>query len=123
MKIRFWIPLCLYAGVIFYMSSLAKPLPEIDMPQFDKVLHLIEYSVFGFLAARAFRNSTNEMFIRNCAIIGIAITLLYGISDEIHQFFVPGRSFSIFDMLMDGIGGMIGVKLYVKYKPFQRDAV
>ena len=62
---RYWLPLYLYAGIIFYMSSLSHPLPKVSIPYFDKFLHLIEYGVFGILAARAFKNSPREKLNRN----------------------------------------------------------
>ena len=60
---RYWGPLCGYAGLIFYLSS--QPHPEADLPSFvglfsDKVLHGIEYAVFGGLCYVALRWGTNE---------------------------------------------------------------
>jgi len=43
----------------------------------------------------------------------VLATLLYGISDEFHQFFVPGRSFETFDVMADTIGGAIGGTVYL----------
>ena len=110
--IKYWAPLYLYAALIFFTSSLSGPLPKLDVPQLDKLIHLIEYAIFGLLASRAFRNSYRQAFLKNYKILAILLALVYGISDEFHQLFVPGRDFSIFDMVFDGIGGMLGAFVY-----------
>ncbi|MBH0197595.1 MAG: hypothetical protein HP494_18860, partial [Nitrospira sp.] len=53
--LRYWVPVCAYAGLIFYLSS--QPHPEDDLPLFvlsfsDKALHVIEYAVLGGLCYR-----------------------------------------------------------------------
>jgi VanZ family protein len=50
--LKFWFPLIFYSGIIFYASSwpnFKTPLPDTG---FDKILHLLEYMPFGFLAAQ-----------------------------------------------------------------------
>jgi VanZ family protein len=44
----------------------------------------------------------------------VALTLGYGITDEIHQMFVPGRIASVADILADITGGMLGAWIYLK---------
>ena len=116
--LKYWAPLCLYAGIIFYMSSLSHPLPRISIPYFDKVLHIVEYSIFGILTARALKNSLPAVLNKNFIILAILITLAYGASDEFHQIFVPFRTCDIFDLTADLIGGTIGVIFYGKYRAF-----
>jgi VanZ family protein len=41
-------------------------------------------------------------------VAAVVISTLYGVSDEYHQLFVPGRSFDVFDMLADFIGSVVG---------------
>ena len=115
--LKYWFPLCIYAGIIFYLSSIPKPLPEISIPFFDKVLHICEYIVFGILAARAFKNSPREAFIKNFKLFAVLISIFYGISDEFHQGFVSERQSSILDMVADGIGGILGVIFYGRNNP------
>jgi VanZ family protein len=113
--LKYWLPLYIYAGIIFYVSSISKPLPEVDIPLFDKILHISEYAVLGLLAARAFRNSSRKTLIENFKICGVFVTVLYGISDEFHQVFISDRQFSIFDIFADGIGGILGAFVYGRY--------
>ncbi|MDH4237745.1 MAG: hypothetical protein OEV17_10915, partial [Nitrospira sp.] len=65
--LRYWGPVCGYAGLIFFLSSQSHP--EEDLPSFvglvsDKVLHIIEYAVLGSLCYRALRWGTNESYGR-----------------------------------------------------------
>jgi VanZ family protein len=45
--------------------------------------------------------------------VSILFCILYGISDEIHQYFVPSRQADVMDALFDGLGGALGVVLYL----------
>jgi len=114
---KYWLPLYIYAAVIFYISSRQTPLSGIDIPFLDNALHIGEYMIFGFLACRAFRSSPRKLFLENFKIFAILVSLLYGVSDEIHQLSVPTRQFSALDIFADGIGGMLGVFVYGKYCP------
>jgi VanZ family protein len=108
----YWMPVALYAGAIFYLS--AQPHPEEQLPSFllkdvsDKVLHLLEYSVLGALCYRAFRWGLNGQVAARALIIAIVAASLYGVTDEVHQLFVPFRESSWLDWLADTIGAAIG---------------
>ena len=103
--------------MIFYVSGISRPLPGVSIPLLDKFLHICEYAVFGILAARAFKNSSRKTFFENFKIFAIIVSIVYGISDEFHQSFIPLRQFSMLDMMADGIGGVVGVILYGKCNP------
>lgn len=50
--LKFWFPVIIYAMLIFWGSSLERPFEiDIEIIGFDKILHLLEYAVFGFLLA------------------------------------------------------------------------
>ncbi len=115
---KYWLPLYLYAGIIFYVSSIPKPLPDISIPYFDKFLHVIEYAIFGILAARAFKNSGRKVLCENFIMLAILASAAYGASDELHQFFVSYRSCDVFDIAVDLIGGTIGAIFYGKHCAF-----
>ena len=114
----YWLPLYIYAGLIFCMSSLPHPLPKISIPYFDKFLHSIEYAVFGILASRAFKSSDQEVLYKNFIILAILASVTYGASDELHQLFVSCRNCDFFDLAADLIGGIIGAVSYGKYLAF-----
>lgn len=109
---RYWMPVCAYAGLIFYLSS--QPHPEEDLPSFvmsfsDKVLHLVEYAVLGGLCYRALRWGTNGPWANAAFPLAVLFTSLYGISDEIHQSFVPFRDSNWLDWVADTIGAALSV--------------
>lgn len=117
---KYWAPLYLYAGIIFYISGISRPLPEVTIPFFDKALHVGEYALFGLLAARAFKNSSRKILFENFKIMAVLTAFLYGVSDEIHQSFIAERQFSIFDMFADAVGGTVGTVIYGGYTSFSR---
>ena len=101
-----WLLSISYAALIFYLSSYSMPpQPQIvvRIPAYFK--HIIEYSIFGFLLLASFRSNTITR--KNALLIAISVAIFYGISDEFHQFFVPGRVFSLSDISADAIGSFI----------------
>ena len=108
----YWAPVALYAGVIFYLS--AQSHPEDDLPSFlfkevsDKVLHAVEYGILAVLCYRAFRWAAGSAIARQAVVLAILTASVYGITDEVHQAFVPLRESSWQDWLADTIGAAIG---------------
>lgn len=100
----------------------------------DKVEHFLLYFGLGCLVYGAFRKSlplnpclshavervgnvvvqvfkkerVDDNFSLRYGLVAITFLfiVLYGLSDEIHQYFVPGRSSSVFDLLVDSAGGL-----------------
>ncbi len=111
---RYWGPVCGYAVLIFYLS--AQSHPEQALPSFfqlvnDKIVHAIEYAVLGGLCYRAFRWGTNGSWARQAIIHAIVLASLYGMSDELHQWFVPFRQSSWQDWMADVMGSTIGAMM------------
>ena len=108
----YWVPVALYAGAIFYLSSQSHP--EEQLPSFllkdvsDKVLHAVEYAVLGGLCYRAFRWGASGQVASHAFLFAIVTASLYGMTDEGHQFFVPFRESSWQDWLADTAGAAIG---------------
>ena len=108
----YWLPVALYAGAIFYLS--AQSHPEEQLPSFllkdvsDKVLHAVEYGILGLLCYRAFRWAAGPAVAQQAVVLAIVTASVYGITDEVHQFFVPFRESSWLDWLADTIGAAIG---------------
>ena len=113
---KFWFPLVLYSGIIFYISSRPNLKPPLEGFSIDKIFHLGEYIPFGFLLARAFWGLKQQISDKKLTLIAILGSCLYGMSDEYHQSFVPGRFASGLDVLADTLGGFIGALLFVKLK-------
>ncbi len=78
-----------------------------------KAGHLTEYAILALLAARAFRTSSHEL-LRNCWFwISLLFVVAYSLSDEFHQSFVPSRTASIYDSMIDSVGGLTALVLLV----------
>ncbi|MFH1064898.1 MAG: VanZ family protein [Nanoarchaeota archaeon] len=109
----YWLPVMIYAGVIFYLSSLSQPLPEggLEFARKDLVLHALEYFILAALLLRALLFSG----IRRPYLYSIVLSALYGVSDEVHQLFVSGRVFSNWDMMADAFGACL-VLLFLLHK-------
>ncbi|MFH1360975.1 MAG: VanZ family protein [Candidatus Omnitrophota bacterium] len=111
--LKFWFPVLLYSGIIFYVSGLPNVKTPAPWPLFDKFLHILEYAVLGFLFARALFHSAPGAYSQHKIILTTLIfCLFYGVSDEVHQLFVIGRDASLFDVLADGLGGLLGGVLF-----------
>ena len=111
-----WFVLILYMSVIFYYSSQEridfldkKPFSYIKVLR-DKTLHVIEYFILALLTKNAFK--TNKFLNENLFLYSILFSTLYGISDEFHQLFVPGREFSFYDIFVDFVGS--GLIIFLK---------
>ena len=74
-----------------------------------KIAHFTEYAILGFLAARAFRNSPHPAIKQRWFLICVALVVIYALLDEYHQSFVPSRTASIFDSMIDMMGGLIAL--------------
>jgi len=110
---KFWMPVILYAGFIFYMSSLPTTgMPRL-FPQADKVIHIAEYALFAWLLARAIKYSFQNLDRTKLYHIVVLMSFIYGVSDEFHQSFVATRIASGWDVVADTIGAILGVFLFL----------
>jgi VanZ family protein len=109
--LRYWGPVCGYAGLIFYLSAQSHPETHLPFVTYfsDNVLHALEYAVLGALCYRAVRGSGSESWRRLAIPTAILLASLYGASDEVHQAFVPFRDSNWLDWLADTIGAALGV--------------
>lgn len=103
-----WLPVFLWAGIIFFLSSLTNP----KASQFfiwdfviKKIAHMSEYAILFLIILRATKKNW---------VLSLVLTVLYSISDEIHQGFIPGRTPAIYDIGLDTSGA--GIAGYVIWK-------
>ena len=99
----------MWAGVIFAGSSIhGNDLPNLEILGTDKLIHLSVFYCFGLLVYMAMEPKTKiNSFPSGRILLMIAITVLYGILDEVHQGFVPGRTVDSWDVAADALGGML----------------
>jgi VanZ family protein len=96
-----------WAGALYYLSAQ----PGIDKPDLfihqDKILHFVAFGLLGFLTMGTIR--ARGQIYRNWQVwLVVLLVGLYGIVDEFHQYFVPGRDASIYDIAADMAGGIMG---------------
>ena len=117
----YWVPVALYAGMIFYLSSQSHPeeqLPSLVFEEVsDKVLHAVEYGILSLLCYRAFRWGVSGQVASHALLFAIVAASLYGITDEVHQLFVPFRESGWQDWLADTIGAIIGATSWRFIRP------
>jgi VanZ family protein len=93
------------------LTSWPKP-PEIpivsSVPNFDKLIHIILYGVEGFLLYRAVRwpGTARGSTLRVLWIV--AVMAVWGVLDEVHQYWIPGRSMEGGDVVADVCGATVG---------------
>ena len=95
-----------WMGLIFALSSLpGRRLPHL-LHGTDKLIHATEYAVLGALLLAVFR--AQGVSARWLIPLAVLCGGLYGLTDEWHQSFVPGRDASLWDALADTVGSTLG---------------
>ncbi len=74
--------------------------------------HLTEYALLALLTARAFLTSSRELLRSRWFWCALLVVVVYALSDEFHQSFVPSRTASIYDSMIDSGGGLVGLLVY-----------
>ena len=114
LKVLRWLPAIFIGCCSWYLSSQPHvPLPDFNMS--DKVVHLACFAGFAFFTALAFfgiRSPDDKRSWLKRIFLPALVISIYGIIDEIHQSFVPGRSCSFLDWCADTIGAIIGSSLF-----------
>lgn len=124
---RHWLPVVIWMAVIFLFSSQPYSgamsesyLGDLNVPV-RKCAHMFEYFVLFLLSARAFRQSP-RFWCEHANLLAVLLCIFYAASDEWHQSFVPGRSSSIGDALVDllGVALAFGFTLFRKRITYQK---
>ncbi len=106
------LPALLVMAGIFFMSHLpGKDVPLPPVFGIDKLLHAGAYAVLARTIFFALDPRPAGRPSRGLCLLVVALTVLYGISDEFHQSFVPGRFPSGWDVAADAVGGLLAVWL------------
>lgn len=91
---------------------------KIDIAHFvvRKAAHFTEYAIFAFFAVRAFATSSHETLRHGFFYVTLILVVVYSLSDELHQSFVPSRTGSIYDTFIDISGGLTALIVYVVWR-------
>jgi len=118
--VRYWGPVLLYMGLIFWSSSRERPGVLSAAP--DYMLHATAYAGLAVVSVRALAKRLFSGLNAAHVVGGIAVAVLYGISDEWHQLHVPGRDGSRLDVLADFVGASLGGALLMAVSTLNRTA-
>jgi len=100
-----WILTLLYMALIYFLSSLHTVHIPGSFEYMDKVIHALAYAPLAYLLYRALKGSGMQRYV---ILAAFALTVIYGSSDELHQYFVPGRTPDLWDLAADSAGAFIG---------------
>jgi VanZ family protein len=102
-----WLPALAWMGVIFWLSS-QQIAPPSGHPLLDGLIsaaaHVVEYGTLALLLHHAVSGSSTKR-----TLLTFGLTMLYAITDEWHQSFVPTRDPSLLDLTVDAISGAIAL--------------
>jgi VanZ family protein len=113
-------PVLLWMGLIFFLSSRSRLIEfaeSVDDRLFYKTAHFIAYAFLTWLWWRAISPSRRATWLLLLGAWGLST--LYGVTDEFHQYFVPGRSAKLTDVLIDAAGGLT-MLLFLRMLPWLR---
>jgi VanZ family protein len=99
------VPLIFWMTLIFMLSAqsrLIKIEDAADEKIFYKTAHFVAYAILAWLWWRALAPQRQAAW--SVLLLAFVLTALYGISDEVHQRFVPGRHGQVADVLFDAAG-------------------
>jgi VanZ family protein len=105
---RPWIPALVWSVFLFELSTIpGSAIPEVSVPQLDKLVHGVLYMVLGFFCARGLAATTS---LSPAALVAVATALgaAYGVTDELHQLLTPRRSSDWHDVVADTVGAFVG---------------
>lgn len=112
--------LAAYCALIFFLSSQSKlPMPMLFSGE-DKLIHALAYALMGLLAWMTFSREQRPLVI--VFLVSVVFCSLYGLSDEWHQSFVPGRDASLGDWLADTTGAVLMATVMFRLSRRQQSA-
>jgi VanZ family protein len=109
---KFWLPVLLCMGVIFYASSVSGSDIPLLFPFQDILFHFIIYMLLAVSFSRALKNTFLNLNPQITIIFAVIFGLFYGLADETHQLFVANRHFDGVDIFIDGFGSAMGSLIY-----------
>lgn len=103
------LPPVLIAATIFFLSSRSQ-IGGPEIPHLDKVAHATAFGALAFFTMRAFLAYGHPL--TRALSLGVVLAVLYGVSDEVHQMSVPGRSPDVLDLVADTAGALLAALVW-----------
>lgn len=112
------VPMLLVMGTIFFLSHQSGD--DLHLPSFwgaDKLAHFIAYSFLAVTTLFVHAEESKLHFPGRVCLNTVLVAAVYGLSDEFHQSFIPGRFVSVGDLLADTFGGLVvgGIFLFMRH--------
>jgi VanZ family protein len=111
--LQYWLPVIAYGALVLVVGGIPTLQPPLGFRNADKLYHVLEYAVFGFLLARGLRASMRVRIPLFAAMMAIGLGALLGLVDENHQQYVPGRQSSLYDVMADTVGVILAQVVYM----------
>ena len=105
-----WGPVVVLMAAIFVVSGSSSP-PRLPASVSDVAAHAIAYAVLGAAMLRAVSGADSSRITVGGVLLAVALTVAYGLTDEVHQSFVPGRTPELRDLAADALGAAAGAGL------------
>ena len=99
-KISWTITLLIAIGIFYMSTKTASSLPSYGSNLYSLLYHLLAFFFLALFLSISLIKGKNKSFI----LISLTSAILYALSDELHQFFVPGRNSSLQDVFIDAVG-------------------
>lgn len=112
-----WLLVILWMIIIFWSSAIAGGSLKSDGitdQQYNivsSITHVVLYVVLTWLLVRAFLNS--RVKIKKALALAFLISIIFGLIDELHQYWTPGREVHFSDWLLDIVGAFIIISVYI----------
>lgn len=100
---------------IWLVSSSSHPPSVEDFPFRDKGVHFLEYATLSALLAHAWLGTRPSWPLRLSFLVAAGSAVVFGLTDEIHQAYVPSRVASVGDLIADTLGALAGAALYLSF--------
>jgi len=106
--VKDWLPLILWGAFIFYLSSIPN-LRTTANPYWDEIIRSSLHGVFYFVFCLLWLRALKANYPGKRHLLSLIFVFLYSLTDEIHQLFVPSRSFQLKDLAVDNLGSLLAV--------------
>jgi VanZ family protein len=103
---RFSILSVLLMSGIFFLSGFKISNQAQKIWMFDKVVHFNIFGVLSIFLIKAIQERKPEYSLKKSIVIAVIISTFFGLTDEIHQYYVPYRNCDVYDLLADFLGSL-----------------
>jgi len=118
---QYYFPIILWALLIFSVPSLMQSKDLNRTPyHLDKIAHIIEFGILGFLIVRAFYYGAHNRELKRAVLLTLGIAVFFAGGDEFHQIYLSDRIASFYDFFADIIGITGSLILFWYFKSLRR---